>query len=450
MRVLCYWVGILTACSTTVLSGQQNAEWYPWRASDASRPAVGVPTPPATAASNRGVRLFKSNQDPEAKTERIQDGYDQVPGAPQSTGNNPFEQRPPLDTRSNATDPDYENRTRSSRGTCCQLGDVQRIFGTACNGRRAGGFFQVGIHDSNLPYLNTREERLNLHQVWGFIERPAARQRNGSWGYRIDAVYGIDGPEIQSFGNSPTGAPTGWDNGWDHGIYGWALPQAYIERANSCTSVKIGRFLSPFGAESIPSAENFFYSRTYTRFYTQPFGHTGILATHQRAPGVTLLGGATLGWDTGFDQTDNGFNLLAGLRLQPSQRTSLELTSSLGDTGHRGSGILQSAVARFQVTDRLCYVFAGDFLNLQNNNEFGITNYLFYQINPCLALGTRVEWWKSDQIFGTARSTWDFTTGLNFRPHANFVFRPELRIDYGASAIDSGRLIPAMDAIILF
>lgn len=446
MRVFSFLFGTITVCLSANLWGQQGSANYPWRIQDSQPAAIQVPAPPVTAASSGGLRLFQSQQDPESAA--IQDPYDQVPQAPRTPLGNPFEQRPGLDTRSNATNPDFGNQRRPSSN--CQIGEVQRIFGTACNGRRAGGFAQVGIHDSNIPFLNNREEKLNLHQFWGFIERPAARQANWGWGYRLDTVYGMDAQAFQSFGNSPTGAPTGWDNGWDRGIYGWALPQAYVETANCNTSVKIGRFLSPFGAESIPSVENFFYSRTYTRFYTQPFGHTGILATHERSPGVTLLGGATLGWDTGFDSTDNGFNLLTGVRLQPTNRVSLELTSSLGDTGHRGSGVLQSAVARFQASDRVCYVLAGDFLNLQNNNEFGITNYLFYNMNQCLAVGSRVEWWKSDQIFGTARSTWSFTSGLNYRPHANFVIRPEIRMDYGASAIDTGRLIPALDAIILF
>jgi hypothetical protein len=129
---------------------------------------------------------------------------------------------------------------------------------------------------------------------------------------------------------------------------------------------------------------------------------------------------------------------------------SFSLTSSVGDTGYRGSGVLQSAIAEIKMTDNVTYVLQGDFLNLQSNDEFGFTNYLFYCANRCLAFGTRVEWWKSDQIFTSTRSTWTFTSGLNYRPNANLVIRPELRMDYGAGAFDSGDVMPAIDAIVLF
>jgi hypothetical protein len=228
------------------------------------------------------------------------------------------------------------------------------------------------------------------------------------------------------------------------------LPQAYIEYDNSITNVKIGKFLSPFGFESVPSVENFFYSRTFARTYTEPFSHTGILGSREVRPGVTAIGGVTLGWNSAFENTDNGFNVLTGVRMQPSDRVSVGLTASLGDTGYRGSGVLQTLTTEVKLTERVTWGMQGDYLNLQTNDEIGVTNYLFVCQSECLAFGARLEWWKSDQLSNSSQSTWDYTVGANWRPHANIVIRPEVRTEWGAATAHEWDPIIGIDAIILF
>ena len=84
------------------------------------------------------------------------------------------------------------------------------------------------------------------------------------------------------------------------------------------------------------------------------------------------------------------------------------------------------------------------------NDEFGIVNSLYYHVNNCLAFGGRLEWWKSDRFFQSSRSTYDWTFGLNYRPTANVVIRPELRNDWGAGAIDPTQTVFGVDAIFAF
>ena len=57
--------------------------------------------------------------------------------------------------------------------------------------------------------------------------------------------------------------------------------------------------------------------------------------------------------------------------------------------------------------------------------DVGVNQYLFYNVCDSMALGTRIEWWKND---GTSFHQW--TSGVNFRPVANCVFRPEIRYDW--------------------
>lgn len=436
--------------------GQQEPRVYPWRVqlSDSAVAPGSDPVPPGIVTGRDRIRLFQASalqQDPvPASQGGAGASLSDDPANPPATVPTPgVEQNPGLSVPSNAR-PEDDIPGRRSGNDRCQLGEVQRIFQPTSSGLTVGGFSQIGYHTRDSLNFNDREDKLNLHQTWLYVDRAADPCAGRNFGFRVDGLYGIDGQELQAIGNSPTGAPTGWDNSWDHGSYGFALPQAYLEYDNSETSLRLGRFLSPIGFESVPSVENFFYSRTWARTYSEPFSHTGVLLQRSTRPGLTTFAGATLGWNSAFENTDNGFNLLTGLNYVASDRVTLGLAGSMGDTGYRGSGVIQTATAQVRLTDRVLWGLQGDFVNLQSNDELGLTNYLFYCHSACLSLGTRLEWWKSDQLFGSSASTWGATTGINWRPHANVVIRPEFRVDGGAAALHQGDPIIGIDAIILF
>ena len=95
------------------------------------------------------------------------------------------------------------------------------------------------------------------------------------------------------------------------------------------------------------------------------------------------------------------------------------------------------------LTESFNYVFQSDLVSIgdaggavTSNDQVGINQYLFYTLNDCWAAGFRGEWWKSDG-FSYAEMTW----GLNYRPHANVVIRPEVRYDWtpsDAGAVNQG------------
>ena len=128
-----------------------------------------------------------------------------------------------------------------------------------------------------MDLFNTHPGAFRPQQAWFHVEKLSDPNQGRNWGYRFDAVYGVDGPNLQAFGNSPAGAPDDWDNSYDFGIYGWALPQAYLEYSNGLTSGKAGYFFAPFGGESLATVDNFFYSRTFARTLTRPYTMTGGL-----------------------------------------------------------------------------------------------------------------------------------------------------------------------------
>lgn len=469
---------------TLAFAGQSHAQQYPWRhdtlATDAATKAAAGPVAVVAQQQEVGAGVAsvlesqssvsdvvsavsgsspaKSDAPVKALTSDIQTVPDPVAVYQPETVIAPTAetvQTPPAPPAApgaadDAADAEPDYCQKPPRKPWCNLGCERKLFGETCNGLQVGGWLSGGYHNRNNPLLNNRKGEANIHQMWLYADKAA--RRNGDWnmGYRADVLYGIDAQDLQAFGNAPTGAPSGWDNSWDNGSYGWALPQAYLQMANQDWDVKLGKFFSPFGYEVIGATGNFFYSHSFTSFNTEPFTLSGVLAERTLGNGDSFLVGATAGWDTGFDSNSGG-NLIFGRRRQIGDFINFTSMASMGDTGIRGVGVMSSNVAEVRLTDAVQYVLQFDTLNLGNNQEFGIVQYLFRDVTECLALGARLEWWKSDLPFGgPTRSTYNFTVGTNYRVNSNLVLRPELRFDWGALAVSPGQPIIGFDAVMTF
>jgi len=316
-----------------------------------------------------------------------------------------------------------------------------------------GGWIQTGFHSQSTGLFNDRPDSVNLHQFWMYLEKEAARNYEWDWGFRADLMYGIDASKTQSFGN-PAGT---WDfaNGWDFGAYGWAMPQAYGELARENLSIKLGHFYTLVGYEVVTAPDNFFYSHAYTMFNSEPFTHTGALASYDLNDSLTVHGGWTLGWDTGFNQVNGGSSFLGGFSKGLSEDVTFTYIATAGKLGWRGNGYTHSLVLDRQLGEKLNYVFQSDLVSTDqtggNNSEVGINQYLLYTLSERLRAGTRMEWWKSD-ISGSSESTYALTGGFNFTPSENLILRPEVRYNWGADLVGADMDTPifGIDAIIKF
>lgn len=320
-----------------------------------------------------------------------------------------------------------------------------------------GGWVQMGYHNRSTAFtpatslsFNNVPGRFNLHQGWLYAERIADGSEGLDWGFRTDVVYGVDGTDTQAFGN-PTGS-FDFANGFDHGIYSWALPQIYGELAAGDLSVKVGHFFTLVGYEVIPSIGNFFYSHSFTMYNSEPFTHTGALAQYKANDKVTLYGGWTLGWDTGFDQLDQGSNFLGGFSAQLMDDIQFTYICTAGNLGWRGRGYSHSALFVTTLTEKLQWVFQSDTLQatetgLLNNHAFGINQYLLYTINDNVKAGGRCEWWRADGV-----SHYEVTGGLNLFPLCGgnrLAIRPELRHQW-APGFNVDQTIFGVDAYVTF
>ena len=336
-------------------------------------------------------------------------------------------------------------------GSCslteCNLGEPWSLFGSY-NGISVGGWTQFGYHSANNFFrFNQHADQVNLHQAWLYAEKAIDTSNGFDLGGRIDYVYGVDAQDTQAFGQE-----SGWDTDWDNGIYGHAIPQLYAEAGYGDLSVKVGHFFTIIGFEVVPAPDNFFYSHAFTMYNSEPFTHTGVLATYAATDALTIYGGYTLGWDSGFE--DNGDSYLGGVSLAVTEDVTLTYASIMGrfsrprnpnlGTGFLGSqsetGYMHSIVANMALTNQLSYIFQTDYLDTENadgstaRNTFGINQYMIYNLSDCWAAGVRAEWWNvaDSQLAGGGGNTdiYSFTAGLNFRPHANVLIRPEIRWDW--------------------
>lgn len=361
----------------------------------------------------------------------------------------------------------------SCLGDCC-LGDAWTLHDAVdpCCEHDYGGWFSLGYHSDptrlseqrgDLRAFNDVPDSLNLQQAWLYFEKVAEGGCCSSdWGYRFDIMYGTDAQKTQAFGNDDNI----WDVTFDNGIHGWAMPQAYVEYAYGDWSVKAGHFFTIVGYEVIPATGNFFYSHSLTMFNSEPFTHTGVLAKYEANDELTFYAGWTLGWDTGFDQYDGGSNWLGGFTINCTDDVTFHYVSTAGDLGWRGDGYSHSLVFDVELSDNWNYVLQSDYVNTTDapagvgfagvsaDEDVGINQYLFYTLNDCWAAGTRMEWWKSNSVTGQSASFYELTGGINYRPHANVVFRPEVRYDWTPSentvGTDYNNVVFGIDAVLTY
>lgn len=315
-----------------------------------------------------------------------------------------------------------------------------------------------GAFTGNGPALNQKEhDRFNINQLYMYVAKVADGSKGFDWGFRADLIYGVDGNDTQAFGNRPGH----WDylNGWDHGSYEWAMPQLYGEVAMGNLSVKLGHFYTPVGYEVVTTPDNFFFSKQITFYNSEPFTHTGALGTYKVNDKLTVIGGWTLGWDTGFDQRNRGSNALIGATYAASDKTTLVYSAAVGEFGVRGNGAINSFILSQKWSDKLMTVHQFDVLNTNSGGNLadpasltagdstGLINYAFYQLTDKAKAGVRYEWYKAD---GTSYNT--FTYGVNYQATPNLIVRPEMRHNWapGNDVSPWNKDIFGIDAILKF
>lgn len=356
------------------------------------------------------------------------------------------------------------------------------------------GFIGTSGNSSQLGKL--KSTGWQAQQLWLFAERELINDGCGfDWGFRVDAMFGTDGYDLQSWGDGS------FDGNWRPGSeYGAAIPQMYLELGYNRWSLKLGKFNTPLGYESTMAPEQTFYSHSYL-YAHEPASHFGALLTFNWSENLSVYGGLTTGADTGWGNEYGDFGILVGFNAQLTDKISVgygfmwndvnggydqtRVTPGMWDSGnywglttfsparfHRqGSGdeTLHSFVLEWQITCRLKYALQANYGRVHkdaNTNaagykgeqtlyeqtlyeQFGMANYLEYQLTDNLSAGLRLEWFRQNMSGRVHPDNWrhqniySMTFGLNYTPCEWLAIRPEIRYDtaygYGKNMFNDGK-----------
>jgi hypothetical protein len=352
----------------------------------------------------------------------------------------------------------------------------------------------AGITNEPMAW-NDRANRFLLQQMFIRMERTVVTTgtQMPTWGFRTDWLVGSDYRFTLPRGiwNSQlvNSAPTQNLYGVDPvEFYG----EVYIPTVQQGLDIKVGRFYTPWGEESVEAVSTPLVSRSYTFNSGPPFTNTGVLATLTLNPEWQVAGGYVIGNDTFFDKGDEGRFLGFAKWTQPSGgRNTVTVATTLGrgkfndqaplefPAVQRGATITTGGISgeaglldgngnvvgagrnNINVFDVLYTHTFNPVLSYAAEGLYGyetnvpavdlpgrldlvqqgfgtgtahwasLAQYLIYTMSPRLTATLRVEGFYDFEGFRTATEglTTEITGGLAFKYRPGLIVRPELRWD---------------------
>ncbi len=375
---------------------------------------------------------------------------------------------PPVPAPSSASPPSRWLLMRALQGSYYGSSlDTERI---SISGWAEGSFTASTADDVNDPMTwNDQANKFLLQQTWVRIDRPVVTSgtTTPTYGGRVDMIFGSD----YRFTLPQRGLLAGQRTA-NHGtfnLYGFDPVQfygeAYYPTIGRGLDVKVGRFYSPYGVESIEAISTPLVSRSYT-FNYDPFTHTGVLATLALTPVWTVQAGLVLGSDVFISEADNPTFIGSIQWTQPGGRNVVKTMTILG-SGQYNRGLM------FNNVNMIDTVWTHLFASVPNNaatlhpewamplpnsglsyqlealfgreasaplagGRFGtatwysLAHYLNYQFTPRLAGVGRLEFFEDNQ--GQRTGFPGLYTALSgcliFKPIPGVIIRPEVRFDY--------------------
>lgn len=312
------------------------------------------------------------------------------------------------------------------------------------------------------------------------------------WGFKLQLLFGTDAHYIHSLGlrNHRTG----------NGSYGADIPEAYLNLhfpilTEGGIDLKLGKFVTLEGAETIDPRSNPFYSHTYIFNFAIPFNHTGALFTLYATKWLNLVAGVTRGVNTSIDDNNHAaaFHGGIGLHLNEEKFVVSAATHIGPETPHNDHDLryLNTITTTWKITDKLTSITDINYSHDDgaDASAYGVAQYFTYTINDRITAKIRGEIWRDAQGFfaaqfadsqdpmralegapttdprtvGGGRTTYGaLTIGLDIKPPvpkplSSLTIRPELRVDHSFSntrpfndSSDDTMFTAAIDVIIGF
>lgn len=349
--------------------------------------------------------------------------------------------------------------------------------------------------DDNQNFGRLFDDRSNefvMNQAVVTAERALDPKVGLDWGFKLQLMFGTDARYIHSLGlrNHKMGT----------GLYQADIPEAYLSLhlpilTKGGLDMKLGKFVTLEGAETIDPRTNAFYSHTYIFNFGIPLNHTGALFTLHAKSWLDLIAGVTRGVNTSIDDNNDSAAFHGGIGLNLNEGKIVVLASThIGPetfNDDRNLRYLNDVTITWKITDKLTSITDINYVHDDgaDADAYGVAQYLTYAINDRLTAKIRGEIWRDDQGFyvaqfadpgdpiraldgepatdprtvGGGRTTYGaLTIGLDIKPPVpkpltGLTIRPELRVDHSFSdtrpfndSSDDTMFTAAIDAIITF
>ena len=340
--------------------------------------------------------------------------------------------------------------------------------------------------------FDDRSNEFVMNQAVITAERALDPKVGFDWGFKLQLLFGTDAHFIHSLGlrNHRTGT----------GSYQADIPEAYLSLhfpifTEGGVDLKLGKFVTLEGAETIDPRTNPFYSHTYIFNFGIPFNHTGALFTLYATKWLNLVAGVTRGVNTSIDDNNDApaFHGGIGLHLNEEKLVISAATHIGPETSHDDHDLryLNTITATWKITDKLTSITDINYAHDDgvDASAYGVAQYLTYAINDKVTAKIRGEIWRDDKGFyaaqfadpgdpmraldgeltidpltvGGGRTTYGaLTIGLDIKlpvpkPLTGLTIRPELRVDHSFSetrpfndSSDDTMFTAAIDVIVGF
>src|SRR6267143_3231777 len=272
----------------------------------------------------------------------------------------------------------------------------------------SGITFNLDTPRDNQNFGRLFDDRANeplLNQLVINFERALAPQPGEfDWGFKLQFMYGSDARFIHSLGLFDRTV---------HEILQPDLVEAYLNLhfpviTEGGLDLKLGKFVTLEGADTIDPRANVFYSHTYIFNFGIPFNHTGALATFHANKWIDLYGGLTRGVNTSIDDNNNSlaFDGGIGLNLLDGKLTALATTHIGPETVNDNHDkrylnditITAKPTKNFTSITDLNYIYD----EAADATGYGVAQYFLYTINDVFSIGVRGEIWRDADAFYVA------------------------------------------------
>ena len=323
--------------------------------------------------------------------------------------------------------------------------------------------------DDNQNFGRLFDDRSNeplMNQLVLTAERTLDPKASGvDWGFKTQIMFGTDARFIHSMGLL--------DKAMKTNIYQPDLVEAYLNLhfpvlTEGGVDVKLGKFVTLEGAETIDPRTDVFYSHSYIFNFGIPFNHTGALFTVHATKMLDVYAGITRGVNTSIEDNNGSVAFHGGFGLTFNEgKFVVAATTHIGpETPHNRTDLryLNDITATWKINDKLTSITDLNFIydEAADARGYGVAQYLTYAFNDKLSAGIRGEVWRDERGFfvaqfadphdpirglrgqaitdprtvGGGSTTYGaITAGLTFKPSVpkpftGLMIRPEVRVDH--------------------